>query len=240
MVSKLSTNSTLSPSYGSHPTIITDVQISLSPTNSDTTCTLFLHYELPPLLFVDPYELELRGAEYQVLETRGRGKKELERPVHALPVNEGDDDEEVEVVIQRTLPAETTGPARVELPIHVRYGEPVASSTSKPYTVQEFSGPTVVLTCSDEVLSCDRTTTLPQFLLDTIPTSLRDLSLCVASQSPEQSLAISAPIGNTLDLPTVELGTTAVVLACFAWVAWEAWRAGARLREGASSKVKSN
>ncbi|KAF6746921.1 hypothetical protein DFP72DRAFT_1050514 [Ephemerocybe angulata] len=193
MASKLSTNSTLDPAYGSHPSIIPDIHISLHPRIA--TPHLFLHYELPPLLFVDPYELEMRDAEYQLLGTRGR-------------VNEGEEEEAigVEVVIQRKLPTETTGSARVQLPVHVRYGEPVASSTSKPYIIQEFSGPTVVLACGKN----------PNFYW--LPSQPRLGARRSAAQSPEQSLAISAPLGNTLDLPTVELGTTAVVLACFAWV----------------------
>ncbi|TEB06288.1 hypothetical protein FA13DRAFT_1654294, partial [Coprinellus micaceus] len=46
-----------------------------------------------------------------------------------------------------------------------------------------------------------------------------------------QPLEISIPLGNTTDLPVVEFGTSAVILACFAWIVLEAWRASSRLRK---------
>lgn len=64
-------------------------------------------------------------------------------------------------------------------------------------------------------------------------------SICVAKSSTSEPLTISVPLGNKVDLPMVEFGTSAVILACFIWIALEAWKASRRLRT-AEGKGKSD
>jgi hypothetical protein len=138
----------LEPKYGAHPTIVTTVL--LPEFSSNSTCSLLVHYTLPPLLFVDKYELEMRKEEYEILGLRGRGAKELERPVHALPASEDlDSNIGVELVLRKEVQSDHL---QVRVPIHVRYGEPVVSGTSTPYTVQGFEPPSLVLTCLGECM----------------------------------------------------------------------------------------
>ena len=143
----LTSNSHLDPPYGAHPTIVTDIQISIpprfNPSATVTPCSLYLQYRLPPLLFVDAYELAMRTRDYNVTSLRGSGSKELEKPVHALPVSSEPDG--VELVIQKTLPADThpTREIQVQLPIHVRYGKADPAGS----TIVDFSSPQIVLVC---------------------------------------------------------------------------------------------
>lgn len=144
----LLSNSTLDPPYGAHPTIVTTAL--LPGLSQNATCSLFVHYILPPLLFVDKYELEMRKEEYEVLGLRGIGAKELERPVHALPASKDlDGSVGVELVLRTGVPVNDI---QVRLPIHVRYGEPVASDASTPYSIQNLEPPSLVLTCLGESL----------------------------------------------------------------------------------------
>lgn len=129
----LSSSSYLSPSYGAHPTIITNIQVPEDVSSS--TCSLYLHYLLPPILFVDPYELDMRQQEYSVVGLKGKSARELEKPVHALPDEDG-----IQVVLKIDSVVE-----KVQLPIHVRYGKPTHNTS---YDVQQFDAPTVILACT--------------------------------------------------------------------------------------------
>lgn len=93
----------------------------------------------------------MRSDEYQVVGIRGRGAKELERPAHALPVvEEVDNDVGVELVVKKEVRSALVGGIQVHLPIHVRYGEPVASNETSPSTTQTLEPPLLVLTCRGE------------------------------------------------------------------------------------------
>ncbi|RXW13897.1 hypothetical protein EST38_g11960 [Candolleomyces aberdarensis] len=132
----LTSSSSLSPPYGAHPTIVTDVQ---APGDTESSaCSLYLHYSLPPILFVDPYELDMRQQQYTVVGLKGKGARELEKPVHALPDEDG-----IEVILKTDSVVE-----QVQLPIHVRYGKPTFNTS---YVVQPLDAPTVVLACSSSV-----------------------------------------------------------------------------------------
>ncbi|KAJ3543562.1 hypothetical protein NMY22_g3098 [Coprinellus aureogranulatus] len=227
-LSSFSSSSILDPNYGAHPSIVTTIQLpELQP---DSACSLLLHYTLPPLLFVDKYELEMRSGEYQVVGLRGRGAKELEKPVHALQIeNGGDSAVGVELAVRKDLETQADT-IQVRLPIHVRYGEPVASNSSAPYTIQGLESPSVVLACSDGVPSCNSHSEIPNYLRSFAEDSIYAKPYCTVKSSAPQPLEISVPLGNTVDIPVVEISTSAVILACFVWIALEAWRTSRRLR----------
>ncbi|KAH6871455.1 hypothetical protein BKA70DRAFT_1355751, partial [Coprinopsis sp. MPI-PUGE-AT-0042] len=123
-------DSSLKPSYGAHPTILSTLS------NPSPECPVYLYYNLPPLLFVDIHELGLRSDHYTVLGLRGRGSRELEKPVHALPLS----DAPVELLM-RLAPSNDTS-REVQLPIHVRYAEPLGEDLTLP-----FEGPRAFSSC---------------------------------------------------------------------------------------------
>ncbi|TEB31583.1 hypothetical protein FA13DRAFT_1791374 [Coprinellus micaceus] len=204
----LLSNSTLDPPYGAHPTIVTTAL--LPELSQNASCSLFVHYILPPLLFVDKYELEMRKEEYEVVGLRA--SKDL------------DDSVGVELVLRKGV---RFNDIQVRLPIHVRYGQPVTSGTGTPYTIQSLEPPSLVLTCLDGITSCSNNDEAPNYLQSFLSTE----SYCLTKSSAPQPLEISIPLGNTTDLPVVEFGTSAVILACFTWIVLEAWRASSRLRK---------
>ncbi|KAJ7255875.1 hypothetical protein B0H12DRAFT_1113255 [Mycena haematopus] len=75
-----------SPSF--HPILKTSIS---APGHEN--CTLNLHYELPPMIFVDPYELSNRADAYSF---KYAGPSNLELPVFALS---GDGDEKNAVLL---------------------------------------------------------------------------------------------------------------------------------------------
>ena len=66
---------------------------------------------------------------------KGKSARELEKPVHALPDEDG-----IEVVLKTGSVVD-----KVQLPIHVRYGKPTYNVS---HSVQLFDAPAVVLACS--------------------------------------------------------------------------------------------
>jgi PIG-X / PBN1 len=212
-MSEIPIHSTLNPSYGAHPTIVSSLSFSSPP-----ECPVYLHYTLPPLLIVDIHELSLRSEHYTVLGLRGRGSRELERPVHALPLS----DEPVEVMTRlHDVQNETM---TVQLPVHVRYAEPLGGEM-----VLSFDGPRAFS-------SCDFDLEKPQDPWELVARHLQD------SRNPPQKqelLEIPVPVGDRQgDLQVVEFGTALTILACFVWIALGAWRAHGRLakRDGMSKK----
>ncbi|KAJ3521696.1 hypothetical protein NMY22_g12208 [Coprinellus aureogranulatus] len=182
----------------------------------------------------------MRSEEYKVIGLRGRGAKELEKPVHALQdVEGGDNGVGVKLVVRKDLDSPVDA-IQVRLPIHVRYGEPVASNSSSPYVIQELEPPSVVLACSDGVPSCSSRGEASDYLQSFIEALDYATPYCIAKSSTPQPLEISVPLGNTTDIPVVEIGTSAVILACFAWIALEAWRTSHRIWTANAKNTKDD
>ncbi|KAJ6459733.1 hypothetical protein C8R47DRAFT_933168, partial [Mycena vitilis] len=80
-------------------------------------CSLHLHYVLPRIVFVDPYELTNRADVYPF---KYDGPSNIERSVFALSAAEDDVDAELPPTVAHSLPAD--GALEVEVPLHVRYG----------------------------------------------------------------------------------------------------------------------
>lgn len=107
------------PPNGFHPTLLTKVSHLPRGHDSGINCTLHLYYTLPPLLFIDPYELEHRRDTYTF---RYWGANNLELPVTAILREEAG----LLLHVKNKL-SEDVGDERaieVEVPMHLRYGEP--------------------------------------------------------------------------------------------------------------------
>ncbi|KAH6880219.1 hypothetical protein BKA70DRAFT_1344333, partial [Coprinopsis sp. MPI-PUGE-AT-0042] len=159
-------DSSLNPSYGGHPTILSTLS------NPSPECSVYLYYTLPPLLFVDVHELALRSDHYTVLGLRGRGSRELEKPVHALPLY----DEPVEL-LTRLTPSNHTS-REVQLPIHVRYAEPLGEDLTLP-----FDSPLAFSSCD---YSNDEGMQDPWALV----------TRCLDLGAPNKRLEIHVPVGD--------------------------------------------
>ena len=97
--------SVLHPDHGFHPTATTTLQI---PAEFDQ-CTVHLVYTLPPLVFVDKYELANHHESYSF---DFWGTSNLEYPVFAVEQSDS------------ILLVNVKQGAEVRVPLHLRYGKP--------------------------------------------------------------------------------------------------------------------
>ena len=105
-------SSSISPAYGYHRTSLTRISFThpelLGPIKN---CTLYLHFTLPPLIFVDPYELAHYEESYSF---RHWGTSNLELPVTAVP------QESSFLLLTVKTTKSDTREMEVKLPLHVR------------------------------------------------------------------------------------------------------------------------
>jgi hypothetical protein len=109
-----------------HP--ISRVNFKLEPRNTrDSRCSLNLVYKLPPLLFVDPYELAQRHTSYAFVKW---GITELEKPMHAIAGS----DTKILLTVNMPSHSEETETVQfdVEVPLHARYLPPSSKGESIP------------------------------------------------------------------------------------------------------------
>jgi hypothetical protein len=107
-------SSSLTTTYGFHTTCSTHIIIN---DRADLRrCTCHLLYILPPRVFVDPYEL----ANYRDFYTiKLSGNSNLELPVAAV------DSKGSVLLLNVLLPKTGMQNVTVDVPLHLRYGEPV-------------------------------------------------------------------------------------------------------------------
>jgi phosphatidylinositol glycan class X len=124
----MSLESTLTPANGFHSSYTTTIALAKDTLRPD--CSLNLLHDLPAHVFVDPYEL----AHYQDAYTfRLLGTTNLELPVTAVAPSGSI------LLLNITLPSRTAPgdlTVAVQVPIHLRYGEPVEGGASGYYTEQ--------------------------------------------------------------------------------------------------------
>src|ERR1700721_1194431 len=126
-----SLRSSLEPAQGFHRTFTTTIT-----TSSESSCSLHLYHKLPPIVFVDPYEL----AHYQDAYTfRQWGTSNLELPVSAVSP------EGSAVLLNVTLPSGNSN-ATVQLPVHFRYPRPAPPGTDG-YCEEEIPWPIAFMAC---------------------------------------------------------------------------------------------
>ncbi|KAF7424750.1 hypothetical protein PC9H_010061 [Pleurotus ostreatus] len=202
-------SSTLHPNSGFHTSSRSVVRIS-SATELHH-CSLNLHFVLPPLIFVDLYELQQRNASYSFVH---HGINNLELPVAALPR------EDSEILLNVHYPRAPSGIVTVEVdvPLHARYGEPAVEGES-PFVIATVPKPGGFIACSRDThapVSSDNLPKMsPQF------TALYDLEASTfvkltPAASPSDTVdTLRIPVGSISHLAVVELGTAFCIVASF-------------------------
>lgn len=110
--------SSLNPHEGFHTTSTNRIYISKVPSRN---CSLHLSYTLPPLVFVDQYELIHYSHSYTF---RHAGTSNLELPLTAV------DPSGSSLLLDVSMPEETQSDSMiidVKVPLHMRYGEPASA-----------------------------------------------------------------------------------------------------------------
>ncbi|KAJ7503213.1 PIG-X [Mycena galericulata] len=181
----------------SHPSIETTIEIQTDL----HACSLHLYHPLPPLIFVDPYELANFQDSYTFQHV---GLSNLELPLAAIHQSES--------AILLNIPLPPGGaPIRVELPLHVRYG---AASAAR-YQVTELEMPFIFLSCPKSIPYQDFVSLPPEFK-DSFDLSFsRILPVRRLRQSVE---TIRTPVGVHEDLIHVEIWTAAIFVLSFLYL----------------------
>lgn len=117
----------ISPKSGFHTLLTTEFRI----THDRENCTLHQLVLLPSRIFVDPYELELRGDIFQMSSVT-----ELELPVTVM------EETLSTILLNISRPINITA-VKVQLPLHIRYGVPDGAAQTKiPAPLLFWSCPT--------------------------------------------------------------------------------------------------
>lgn len=190
-----SLSSTIHPSYGFHPTVTTSFHgISVEP-----LCSLFLLLTLPPLVFVDPYELANYKDSYTF---RHAGPSNLELPVSAI----GPSNSHVFVNVSRRAVKEGS----LQIPLHLRYGE----ASIDGFQTVDVSVPEGYVIC--EGRAHDAGSHIPEEFITFFRQS--NVSRLLPSLASDSVFHIQAPVGRPEDAPQVELGTAVTILLCFIYL----------------------
>ncbi|KAJ6495406.1 PIG-X [Mycena sanguinolenta] len=176
-------------------------------------CTLNLHYELSPMIFVDPYELSNRADTYSF---KYAGPSNLELPVFALS---GDDEEEnAALLVSVAQPLSADGVLDVEVPLHARYGH-TRSSTSES---SENSFQLTPLPWPDAFLACP--TSAAGAESQPLPSMRREFAaafddaVIIRLSPPRGAISVETvrtPVGDADHVRSVEVGTAVTVLVAF-------------------------
>ncbi|TFK93169.1 hypothetical protein K466DRAFT_479192 [Polyporus arcularius HHB13444] len=187
---------------GFHFTVSTTV--SLASRQEADRCSLHVLYDLDPHVYADQYELAQRPGYTSAL----WGTSDLERPVSAV-------DQAGSVLLltadsSQLLPGQAAN-ITLEVPLHARYGRPVAGPQDAFYKI-ELRRPVGFFACSlDNVVAVPETlrqyTSLPGW--PSLPLSL------IPDASLQEPLEIVVPVGKLSDLAWADIGTAAVMIAMF-------------------------
>ncbi|KAF7316102.1 RBR-type E3 ubiquitin transferase [Mycena indigotica] len=205
----MQSSSALSHSQSFHPIFTTTISQTPSPYQA---CSLNLLYALPPLIFIDPYELANRAVSYSF---QHAGPSNLELPVAAFDPSTSNSS------LLLTVGREADSEVVVELPLHVRYGPVALSKNAKGFIDTEIPWPKAFYACpasaDHELLSSD--SPLP-IMPPSFTTSFASQTIHLvppASDAPAFEV-VHTPVGNAADVRTVELGTAVVIIVCFLYL----------------------
>ena len=151
--------SSITPEDGFHPTSTTRIIIShgILPSSVTSNCTLHLYFSLPPLIFIDPYELS-NHAEFYTFKYWGTANLEL--PVQVVSQNNSG------LLLNVNVPSEHVDDPyseadeidvalEIKVPLHLRYGNP-GSASNCGYHITEMDWPTGFLLCPQRLqVSCE-------------------------------------------------------------------------------------
>ncbi|KDQ11743.1 hypothetical protein BOTBODRAFT_177121 [Botryobasidium botryosum FD-172 SS1] len=241
------------PAHPFHLKTITTLSLPAEPQSPSPACSLHLLFQLPPSIFIDPYELEELEDHYGRLRYRVWGETDLEKPVSAvdsrgsvLLVDVGAD------ILGNAHKKGGGGELQVEVPMHVRYLSPSPwTSTSKNvsgrpgqvvsegmYEPVEWSWPLGFYACprrADQVpekeVQYNPLASIPAPFVSPFDATHTDITLIpphpTANSTTYRALV---PVGNIEHLSLVQYGTTLVVLLSFLYVGVACWRAASSLK----------
>lgn len=238
--------SSITPQDGFHPTtriIFSDPDLLAFSFSSN--CTLYLYLILPPLIFIDPYELSHYAQFYTF---KHWGTANLELPVHAVPQNNS------VLLLNVTVPTKLVRDnayqegerLEVKVPLHLRYGNPGLASNSGYYHTAEMDWPTGFIACPRNLSGFSQSETIPvlpsevvSFLeaqtTDTFAASHVLVPVQPGNYVHEHTLSppritVRVPVANPTDLRFVEAGTVITIFAAFFYLAWISLRTARNMR----------
>lgn len=203
---------------GHHPTITGLILNWDSSYNVNAKCSLHLLFSFPPILFVDPYELQTSYADKYAFHLIGH--RGLELPVMAV------ENQENHLLLDVKAIQDDKAQLEMPVPIHFRYGE---LSSSHAYENVKIPAPKGFLACSSV-----EQRTAPSFDYKVLPSAFQSLfsnrtSLVAIFQDEIPGSTLQVPVGNPLHITHVEIGTSFTVFACFLYLGWLSWRTKFRL-----------
>lgn len=229
----MSLHTALRPNRGFHGSLISN--ITLSHSHRRPECTLHILYVLPPIAFIDPYELELRSDQYTY---HYEGTRNLELPIVAV---DRDKPGVLLVDVNDVTKKGGNGHLEVEVPLHFRYGVPLEECESSKEAVERGSleQPWGFITCplSDQSPVLEKPPIPIPYALPPSWTFLqsKDIEPLEATEGAG-SLDYAIPLGRKSDLLQVEIGTALVFLLCFLYLLRVTLRAVQRMREKSASR----
>ncbi|KAJ7113376.1 PIG-X [Mycena epipterygia] len=193
--------SALDRAHSFHPTLSVKIEVPLI-----YPCALHLYCVLPPLIFIDPYELANYHDSYTF---HHAGISNLELPFAAI------NNTRSSLLLTIHVPRHG-GAVSVEVPLHVRYGTTSANRSLK-FQTTELHRPSLFLACPNSLPIDQSSAPKPPELEE-----LFDLSsfTIVPISSHGQSVPgiIRTPVGTREDLASVEFGTAVVFALSFCYL----------------------
>ncbi|TFY54778.1 hypothetical protein EVG20_g9570 [Dentipellis fragilis] len=200
----------ITSSSGFHTTLIQSIfQLAPSP-----SCSWHIFLRLPSQLFVDPYELR----HYQEFYTFNiTGHSNLESPAFASAVHDS------ALVLHVTSDGRFRSVLHVQVPLHVRYGQPSYRPYKEPGTISvPIPAPTVFQACTQLDNRLGSATDTIHEVLRFFPTLLNHLSsppILFANDTQQQPVHdIIIPVGNSMIAVTSEVCTMGLLFVVFVYL----------------------
>ncbi|EJU05584.1 hypothetical protein DACRYDRAFT_104071 [Dacryopinax primogenitus] len=224
------------PGQGFHRSLFLTPLSALLPPETER-CILQALFFLPPSVFADPYELKQQADDHRLGKFMIFGVTDLEGPVSAV-------DPRGTVVLLNLDPSKEGGGS--ELPLHMRYPEPVEHNLLDMYGQVGFELPCPIVYWACESVDNNEETSpfddlTPPFVS---PYKSGTSFYFLPVQAPEGKqpgnpvIEVHVPAGDLSHLPAVEWGTTHVILLAFLYVAYSAWSVPPRPHSTAREKVE--
>ncbi|KAJ6543540.1 PIG-X, partial [Mycena vulgaris] len=184
-----------------HPTLLTNVEVF-----EIDTCGLHIYYALPPLIFIDPYELANYRSSYSFQHIE---PSNLELPPAALEQSGSS------LLLTVSVPRRG-GTIDAEVPLHVRYGTTSANRSLALFQTAELQSPYVLLSCPQSLPHKDTVTVPAEFQQLFNPAVSRIVP--IAPHAPDSVGIVHTPIGIADDLAVVEIGTATIIALSFCYL----------------------
>ncbi|KAK2462472.1 hypothetical protein APHAL10511_005442 [Amanita phalloides] len=201
--------SILHPAHGFHPTVTTALEI---PPHLQR-CTAHLVYTLPPIVFVDQYELANHHESYSF---HLWGTSNLEYPVFAVQQSDS------------TLLVGVKRDDEVKVPLHLRYGGPVDDAPA--YEETRLGWPVGFLACPASAhgsVPSNVPDEVAEFMKQNLTQPVSFVPISPTSSGAEHILRV--PVGRSGDLAFVEFGTVFSIFLLFWYLVRVTKRVAARL-----------